>query len=403
MSDEWLESCARLAVEVGVNLEPGQELQIDAHVEHASLARAVTRAAYAAGARYVDVYYTDAYERRAHVELAPEDALGWTPPWLLQRAEEGVARGAAGLLIAGEPEPELFADLEPERVVRGRMRALRELYARQAAERALPVSIIPGPTAGWARAVFGESDIDQLWAALARVLRLEEPDPAEAWRKRVRELEERAAGLSERRFDALRFRGPGTDLTVGLLPGSIWQGGADRTAAGHEYVQNLPTEEVFTTPDRRRTEGVVRATRPLTLHGAVVRGLELRFVAGCAVDVRAESGAEVIRAQFASDEGASYLGEVALVDGDSRVGRSGLVFLHSLLDENATCHLAYGFAYPHAVEGAEELDPEERLARGVNDSAVHEDFMVGGPEVEVDGLEASGSATPLLRSEVWQL
>jgi aminopeptidase len=404
VSDEQLEAYARLALEVGVNLVPGQELQIDAYVEHAPLARVVTQAAYAAGARYVDVYYFDAYERRAHVELAPEEALGWTPPWLLQRAEEGEAGRGAGLLIAGEPEPELFADLDAERVVRGgRMRALRELYVRQAVAGALNVSIIPGATAGWARAVFGEADVDRLWQALAVVLRLDEPDPVDAWRERVRQLEERAAALTERQFDAIRFRGTGTDLTVGLLPGSIWQGGTDRTSWGHEYVHNLPTEEVFTTPDRRRTEGIVRATRPLALRGTVVHGLELRFVGGCAVDVRAESGGEVVRTQLATDEGARYLGEVALVDESSRVGRSGLVFLHTLLDENATCHLAYGAAYAEVVQGAEELTSEGRLACGVNDSSLHEDFMIGGPEIEVDGLEASGRAVPLLRGEVWQL
>ena len=250
--------------------------------------------------------------------------------------------------------------------------------------------------------MFGEPDVDRLWEALAVVLRLDEPDPAEAWRLRVRQLEERAAELTELGFDAIRFRGEGTHLTVGLLTDSIWQGGADRTASGHEYVQNLPTEEVFTTPDRRRTEGVVRATRPLALRGTVVRGLELRFVAGRVVEVRAQSGVDAVRSQLASDQGARYLGEVALVDGTSRVGATGLVFLHSLLDENATCHLAFGFAWVSAVVGAEELDSEERLARGINDSAVHEDFMIGGPGVEVDGLDTAGKATPLLRADVWQ-
>jgi aminopeptidase len=201
--------------------------------------------------------------------------------------------------------------------------------------------------------------------------------------------------LNDLRFDAIRYRGPGTDLTVGLLDQSIWIGGGLQTAGGIEYVPNLPTEEVFTTPDCRRVDGVVSSTRPLALLGNIVEGLEVTFERGRIVGVEANRGAELVRAQLATDERAPYLGELALVDGSSRVGQTGLVFWDTLFDENATCHLAWGMAVPQTVKG----EPGE----GVNVSTVHTDFMMGGPALDVDGITADGQAMPILRGDVWQL
>src|SRR5256714_5010930 len=216
-------------------------------------------------------------------------------------------------------------------------------------------------------------------------------------------LVDRARVLNERAVDAVRFRGPGTDLTVGLLPVSRWRAARFTTAWGLEHVPNMPTEEVFTTPDLRRTEGVVRSTRPLGVLGATVRDLQMRFEEGKAVEVNAASGADVVRGQLATDEWAPYLGEVALVDGTSRVGRTGITYMDTLFDENATCHIAYGDAVIFATEGVAELSADERREQGVNGSAVHTDFMIGGPEVEVDALDADGKATPLLRGDTLQL
>jgi aminopeptidase len=214
---------------------------------------------------------------------------------------------------------------------------------------------------------------------------------------------ERASVLNERRFDHLRFRGPNTDLTVGLIPGSTWCTALEETVDGRRHVVNMPTEEVFTTPDRRRTEGVVRATMPLALSGNVVRDLELRFEGGRVVDVEATSGADLIREQLRQDENACMLGEVALVDGDSRVGRSGLVFLNTLFDENASCHIAYGAGILEAIPGGSEKSETELAELGFNDSTVHTDFMIGGPDVEVDGVEPGGTAVAILRGNAWQL
>jgi aminopeptidase len=386
---------AELAVRVGANVQPGQLVDVIAHVEHAEVVRAVARAAYRAGARYVDVYYSDQHIRRAMIEHADDELLSWTPPWILERAKHVGDERAAIIALIGDAEIDLLADLPGERVGRARMKELADETMRQINEQLNNWTIIGVPNAGWARQMFGEPDVDRLWKLVEFCVRLDADDPVEAWRDHVRRLQRRAQRLNELRLDAVRFSGPGTDLTVGLLPESRWQGAESLTADGLPFVANMPTEEVFTTPDSRRTEGQVRATRPLAMAGSVVRGLELRFEAGRISEVRAEEGADVVHGQLASDENASFLGEVALVDGTSRTGAAGLTFFEGLYDENTTCHVAYGGAYAEAVEG----EPGE----GVNVSTVHTDFMVGGPEIDVDGVLADGSVVPLLRREVWQL
>jgi aminopeptidase len=235
--------------------------------------------------------------------------------------------------------------------------------------------------------------------------RLDDPDPVAAWQQHAARLKGRAAALNERAFAEIRFRGPGTDLTVGLLPRSRWMCATFVTENGIEHIPNLPTEEVFTSPDWRRTEGTVRATYPLVVPGlaALVTGLEARFEGGKLVEVSAEEGADIIRGQLETDEQAPFLGEIALVDGSSRVKRTGLVFKDTLFDENATCHIAYGNGLPMAVEGADGSSQDELLELGVNVSGTHTDFMVGGAEVEVDGITADGKTVPIIRDDVFQL
>ena len=390
-----VERYAELAVRVGANVQPGQLVDVLAQVEHVEVARAVTRAAYKAGARYVDVLYRDPHIRRAMIEGAPEDVLAWTPPWLLRRARAVGDERAAVVALAGDAEPDLLADLPGDVVGKARMVELYEENSRQINEQLNNWTVVGVPNEGWATQMFGEPDLERLWKLVEYCVRLDEDDPVAAWRAHVAKIGRRARLLNELRVDAVRFRGPGTDLTVGLLPESRWQGVESKTALGVPYVANMPTEEVFTTPDARRTEGHVRSTRPLALNGQIVRGLEVRFEAGRIVEVTADEGADVVSGEIASEETAAFLGEIALVDGTSRIGQTGVTFFETLFDENATCHVAYGSAYAEAVEG----EPGE----GVNDSTVHTDFMIGGPEVDVDALLVDGSVVPLLRGDVWQL
>jgi aminopeptidase len=327
------------------------------------------------------------------IELGPDSALTYTTDW--ERSLVSSMKGNALIATTGDPEPDLMADVDGERVGRAVQVELVQLQMQLMGEQAVNWCGIGAPSEGWAKEVFGEPDVEQLWEKVAFCMRLDEPDPVEAWRTHVVRLKARAAQLDELRPDALRYRGPGTDLTVGLLPGINWVAGSMDTSSGITYVANMPTEEVFTTPDARRTEGTIRSTRPLPLFGQIVRGMEITFEGGRAVNVDAETGGDLVRSHFATIENADRLGEVALVTKESRVGQTGLTFYDPLYDENATCHIAYGSGLTFLAD----REPPE----GFNMANIHIDFMVGGPELEVDALLADGGEVPLVRNEEWQL
>jgi aminopeptidase len=391
--DDHLERYAELVVRVGANVQPRQEVFLFSAVEHRALARALTRQAYKAGAAYVHVLYDDAHARRAMIELGPDEALTYSPEWLKQFVRS--MDGNAMIATTGDPEPELLADLDGERVGRAMPHEIVQIRMQQMNDNSLNWVGVGAPSEGWARQVFGEPDVERLWEKIAFCMRLDEPDPTAAWRGHLARLAERSAQLNELRPDLLRYRGPGTDLEVGLLPYARWMSGAGETAGGITFVANMPTEEVFTSPDARRTAGTIRSTLPLPLAGQMVRGLELTFEGGRAVRVDAETGADLVRSHFATIENADRLGEVALVTKESRVGQSGMLFYDALFDENATCHIAYGAGLPFLLEG----EPDD----GFNVANQHVDFMVGGPELEVDAVLADGTEVPLVRNEEWQL
>jgi aminopeptidase len=391
--DERLERYAELAVRVGANVQSGQEVFIVTAVEQRELARALAREAYKAGASYVHVSYRDGHARRALIELGSDEALTHATRW--QKTYARSMRGNALIATTTDPEPDLLADLDGERVGRAVQQEVVEIQMQLLGAGALNWVGIGAPSEGWATQVLGEPDVDRLWEKVAFCMRLDEPDPVKAWREHLARLAGRTAQLNELHMDALRYRGPGTDLTVGLLPTVRWESGAGETADGIRYVANMPTEEVFTSPDARRTEGTIRQTLPLALYGQIVRGLELTFEQGRAVRVEAETGAELVRSHFATIENADRLGEVALVTKESRVGQTGLLFYDALYDENASCHMAYGAGLPFLLDG----EPDE----GFNVANMHVDFMVGGPELEVDAVLADGTEIPLIRNEEWQL
>jgi aminopeptidase len=374
-----LSSYADLIVRVGANVQPGQTVIVSGLVEHTPLVRALTQSAYAAGARTVTALYNDMHVRKAFIDHAPEEALSETPPWVLEIAK-AMLDGAAFIALAGEPEPELLAGSDQQRIGRARPLEAAELQLRAVTERASNWVIAAYPTEGQALQMFGEPDVERLWEAVAFATRLDTPDPVAAWREQVEKLSRRCRDLDERAFDAIRFSGPGTDLTVGLIPGSRWLGGGVETQSGIYHVPNLPTEEVFNSPDWRRTEGTVRSTRPLALGGTVVTDLEVTFDGAGVSEVKASAGADAVR-----------------------VGQTGLTVFDTLFDENATCHIAYGAAVPLGIDGIEGLGPDELRERGINVSRVHTDFMIGGPEVDVDGITKDGVAVPILRDDVWQL
>ena len=399
--EEDLKAYAWLVVEIGANVKEGQDVLVNAMVEHAPFARALTAAAYDAGARYVDVWYFDPEAKRERVLKAPEDTLSWWPPWLDVRPKEIIEKRGATISIRGEPNPDIMAGTDPKRAALDRMPKLASML-KVPMSHEVNWTIAAYPTEGWAQAVYGEPDVDRLWSEVRKFVRLDRDDPVEAWREHLDRLVARAELMTKRGFDAIHYRGPGTDLTVGLIPGASWQAARFTTTWGRTHTPNIPTEEVFTSPHRERTEGTVRSSMPLALSGSVVRDLELTFKGGKVTEVRASSGAEIVEGEMERDEGARMLGEIALVDGTSPIGQSDTTFLETLFDENAASHIAYGAGFP-MVLGNEKPSEEEQTAAGVNYSGVHTDFMIGSPELEIDGIEKDGTAVPIMRNLEWLL
>jgi aminopeptidase len=401
MDANLLERYADLIVSVGANVQPDQVLAVEALPEAQPLVAAIAKRAYEKGARYVDVQYFDPQVKRIRAEFARDETLDWVPPWPGKRMLALGDLDAARVVLVPLVPPGLLDGVDAGRAGRDRLPTIPETF-RVIDDRSVAWTLSPYPTLGWAKTVYpgldGAEALERLWQDVAHICRLDEPDPAAAWQERIEQIWQSASKLDALDLDSLHFDGPGTDLTVGLLPSSRFakEGGSSQTRTGVRHVPNIPTEEVYTTPDPERTEGVVTATKPLDVAGSLVTGLRIRFEGGRAVEIDADTNADALRQRCATDDGASRLGEVALVDRESRIGKLGRTFFTTLLDENAASHLALGDAY------SAPIGDESDLPR-INESLVHIDFMIGSDDVTVTGTTKAGAQVAILRGGAWQI
>jgi aminopeptidase len=403
---ERLDRLADIAVNVGLGLARGQELYMTAPLDALALVRKITEHAYKAGAKLVTTLFTDEPSTLLRYRYAPEDSFDYAPAWLYDGVAAAFRSGAARLAVAGA-DPVLLANEDPEKVSRANV-ALSRVY-RPALElitrHDINWTIVPCATPAWARVVFPNTGPDaalsQLWDAVFAATRADVPDPVAAWRKHSADLQRRVDLLNERRFATLRFRGPGTDLRVGLADDHLWQGGGSTANNGIFGFPNMPTEEVFTTPHKDRTEGHVISTKPLSHQGSLIENIRVRFEAGRIVEASASTGETVLQRLIDTDEGARQLGEVALVPHSSPIAASGLLFWNTLFDENAASHIALGQAYSTCIRNGDSLIPEELTQRGANTSLIHVDWMIGSGSMDVDGISANGGAEPLMRQGEW--
>jgi len=396
--EEWTEKLAELAV-FGANVQPGQLVGVTSYIGKEELTRRIADLAYRRGARYVDVLYFDQWVKRSRIAHAAEDTLDYVPPWLAERLLYFSDEHAARITLSGPHAPTALEGLDAARAGRDLLPYLPET-GEVVNSMTTSWTIVPAPTRPWAEAVYPDLDPDEayerLWEAVAHVCRLDNDNPAQAWLDRTAVLKDNARRLTERGFDSLRLHGPGTELTIGLFPSSTWEAGDFQTVDGNRHLPNIPTEETFTTPDPERVDGYVSATMPLELAGSVISGIRVEFAGGRAVAIDAEQGADALRSAASSDDGARRLGEIALVDREGRIGPLETVFFDTLIDENAATHIALGNGYDHPVADASDK------AR-INQSRVHIDFMIGRPELEVDGITPSGETVPVLRNGSWQI
>jgi len=394
---DTIRALAELIVRFGANVQPGQIVALSSEPGKEPLARAVAEVAYERGAKFVDLTVFDVHLKHARALHAAEDTLGFVPSWFGERVLALGEHRCARVALSGPVAPHLMEDVDPARLGQDMLPALRESIPVLNA-RSTNWTISPCPTPAWAELVHPERNpgeaLAHLWEQVAHVCRLGEPDPIAAWTARIDTLVATTQKLDGLALDALRFEGPGTDLTIGLLPASRWQCGRFETIDGIVHAPNVPTEEVFTSPDPERVDGVVRATKPLFTSGAMISGIRVRFESGRAVEIDADEGAGTLRALCERDPGAARLGEVALVDREGRIGPLDTIFYDTLLDENAASHIALGQGFEFAV--AED-------AERVNRSEIHIDFMIGSDDIAVTGLLRDGASVPLLRDGAWQI
>lgn len=397
---------ADVIVQVGMNVQPGQKVMIIAHIEGADLVREVVARCYRIGARLVDVLWDDEYLTLTRLQNAPRDSFEEysvkRAEWLIDHAQHGGA-----LLSIRALNPDLLSKEDPDNVMTIQRTAMKHQmpFSQMISNHAINWCIVSSPAAGWSDKVFpgksAQESIDLMWEAIFELTRINYPDPVAHWKEHSRKLEALGETMSARQYTALHYTAPGTDLRLGLPMGHKWIGGGTDTPGGIHFVANMPTEEIFTMPHREQVDGTVTATMPLNYQGVLIDDFSVTFEGGRAVNVKAKKGEEVFRKLIETDEGASRLGEVALVPASSPISKSGRLFYNTLFDENASCHVALGRAYANNLEGGDHLSVEELLAAGANHSLIHVDFMIGSDKMDIDGITTDGKSEPVMRKGEW--
>ena len=396
------EKYAELALRTGVNLQEGQALLVNAPIEGADFARIVVRKAYELGAKNVHVHWVDDELTLLKYEHAPDDVLGHYPEWLVNMQESFAEDGGAVLSIRST-NPDLLERIDPKKVALASKASAQALsnFRKYIMNDKITWSIISIPTGDWAQKIYPNTSRDQamkqLWEAIIKIVRVDQKDPILAWREHNDSLKKAREILNNRAYKSLIFTAPGTNLEIGLPDGHIWKGGAAQSEKGIPFNPNMPTEEVFTVPHKYNVNGTVQSTKPLNYGGNIIDNFSLTFKDGKVVDFHAEKGEETLKHLLDTDEGARRLGEVALVPHESPVSQSGLIFYNTLFDENASCHIALGKAYPTNIEGGSAMDEKALDEHGINDSLVHVDFMIGSEELDIDGVKTDGTKEPVFR------
>ncbi len=408
MSDfrKKLEKYAELAVKIGVNVQPGQNLIINTTIDSAELVRLIVKQAYEAGARFVKVNWSDDVVTRLRYDMAAEESFLDEPKWYAGEMLEYVENGAAVLHVISS-DPDLLKGVSTQRLTNHQKaygKAMSKYREMQMSDK-FSWSIVAVPSKAWADKVFPnlpeEERVQALWEAIFRTVRLDQPDPIAAWQQHIQNLTQKSDYLNAKRYKKLHYKAPGTDLTIELPEGHLWVAAESINAQGNTFLANLPTEEVFTAPLKTGVNGTVSATKPLSYRGTIIDRFSLTFENGRIVAYKAEVGADVLKQLVDLDEGSHYLGEVALVPHNSPISQSGILFYNTLFDENASNHLAIGNAYAFNLEGGKSMSQEELAQRGLNSSLAHEDFMVGSAEMDIFGITADGKEEPIFIKGNW--
>lgn len=403
-----LKKYAELTIKAGLNIQEGQILVINAHLESAAFTREVVRAAYRQGAKKVHVDWGDVSTQRIHFEEMPEESLKEVPVWRKEMFKELVANNGAILQLTGT-DPSAFAGVDPTRIQLAQQAAGKELKFFQAAQLKGDIHwcIIGVPTESWAKQVFPDASkeeaVERLWEKIFETVRLDREDPVSAWEEHSKNIHDKVNYLNDQHFKALHYKGPGTDLSIELHPDHVWLGAGDKSTNGVTFLPNMPTEEVFTAPMKTGVNGKVTSTKPLALHGNLIENFSFTFKDGKVVDFTAEKGYDTLKAMLETDDSAKYLGEVALVPDASPISQSGIIFFNTLYDENASCHIALGNVITTNIKDGGKRSEDEMKSSGANQSIVHTDFMIGSPSLDIDAETNDGKRIPLFRNGNWAI